>query len=76
MVDAAALQGVVQVAGPVGRQDDDRALVRPDGADLGNRHAPFREELEEKGFELVVGPVDLIDEKHRRAGPGVVDGPQ
>src|SRR5690606_32484830 len=40
-----------------------------DGAELGDRDLPGREDLEEEGLELVVGPVDLVDEQDDRRVP-------
>ena len=37
-----------------------------DGADLGDGDLPFGEDLEEKGLELFVRTVDLVDQQHRR----------
>jgi hypothetical protein len=51
--------------------------ARGDGPELGHRHRPVRQDLEEEGLELVVGPVDLVDEEDRRRSLTVVaDGPQ
>ena len=56
----------MQLAGAVGGEHDDRRRGRGDGAELGDRHLPGRQHLEQERLELVVGPVDLVDEQHRR----------
>src|SRR5205814_280622 len=74
VVEAAALEGVVHLARPVGRDDDEWDLPCLDGADLRDRDLELREQLEEEGFELLVGAVDLVDEENRRCLVVVVDG--
>ena len=69
VVQAAPLEGVVDVAGAVGGDDDQRRLDGPEGAELGDGHRVLRQELEEEGLELVVGAVDLVDEQDRRRAP-------
>ena len=69
VVEAATLQRVVDLTGPVGGQDHDGRDRRPHRAELGDRHLVGREHLEQERLELVVGPVDLVDEQHRRALP-------
>ncbi len=64
VVEAAALQRIVQLAGAVGREHHDRTARSLDRADLGNRDLEIREELQEKGLELVVGAIDLVDKQH------------
>jgi hypothetical protein len=39
-------------------------VLRADGADLGDRDLEVREHLEQKRLELLVGPVDLVDQQH------------
>ena len=66
VVEAAALQGVVDVAGAVRRDDHDRGHLGPERPELGDRDRVVGEDLEQERLELVVGPVDLVDEQHRR----------
>jgi hypothetical protein len=73
VVQAAALERVVQVAGPVGGEHDDRRVRRPDRAKLRNGHRCVGQQLEQEGFELLVGAVDLVDEQHDRKRAGVLD---
>src|SRR6266700_917963 len=74
VVQAAALEGVVQVPGPVRGQHGDRGQGRPLGAELGNGDRRLGQQLEQEGLELVVGPVHLVDEQHGRAGTRVQQG--
>ncbi len=73
VVEAAALERVVQVAGAVRGQHHPRPARGADGADLGDRHLEVGEQLEQERLELVVGAVDLVDQQHRRHGVGVLD---
>ena len=66
VVEAAALQGVVQLAGPVGGDHDERSASGGDRAELGNRHLEVGEQLQQKGLELVVSPVELVDQQDQR----------
>jgi hypothetical protein len=63
----------VQVPGAVGGQDRHRPHRRPAGTELRDRHRALGEQFEQERLELVVGPVHLVDEQHRRARSGVVD---
>ena len=77
VVEAAALEGVVHVAGAVRGDDHDRRRRRRENVpQLGNRDLVVGEHLEQERLELVVGPVDLVDQQDRRRPLAVVDGPQ
>ena len=65
VVEAPALEGVVQLAGAVGGQHHDRRLLGRDRADLRDRHRGVGEHLEQEGLELLVGPVQLVHQQHR-----------
>ena len=67
VVEAAALQRVVHLAGAVGGQDHDRRGLGVDGAELGDRHLEVAEGFEQEGFEGLVGAVELVDQEHRGA---------
>ena len=71
-VQAAALEGVVDLAGPVGGQDGDRRTVGPYSPQLGDGDGELGEDLQQESLELVVGPVYLVDEQNRRHGPVVL----
>ena len=72
MVEAAPLERVVDFAGPVAGQDYHRRPLGADGADLRDAHREIAQELEEEGLELLVGPIDLVDQQHGgRAAPAV-----
>ncbi len=66
VVEAPTLERVVDLAGPVRGEDDARRRLGPDRADLGDGDLEVGQDLEEIGLELLVGPVDLIDEEDRR----------
>src|SRR5919202_371599 len=76
VVEAAPLERLVQVTGPVGGNDHRRRLLGAHDPDLRNRHLEVREELEQEGLELVVGAVELVDQQDR-AGlrEGLEQGP-
>jgi len=66
VVEAAALERVVQLARAVGGQHDQRPPPGPDRAQLGDRHLELRQQLQQEGLELVVGAVDLVDQQDDR----------
>ena len=70
MVEAAALERVVDLARPVRGQDHARRDLGPDRADLGDRDLEVGQDLEQVGLELLVGPIDLVDEQDRRHAVG------
>ena len=71
VVEAAALERVVQIARAVGGEDDDRRDAPRGSCRARDRHRRLGEQLEQERLEVVVGAVELVDEQHRRAaGPG------
>jgi hypothetical protein len=68
VIEAAALEGVVDLAGAVGRDDDDGGLVGLDRAEFGNRDLVVGQDLEQEGLEGLVGAVELVDQQDGRAG--------
>jgi hypothetical protein len=66
VVQAAALQRVVDFARPVRGEDHPWRALGPDRADLRDGHLEVREDLEEIGLELLVCSIDLVDEEDRR----------
>ena len=68
MVEAAPLQRVVDFARAVGRHHDDRRVLGADGADLRHRHLVVGEHFQQERLERLVRPVELVDQKDRRAG--------
>jgi hypothetical protein len=71
VVEAAPAQRLVQFAAPVRGQHHQRPPYGGERAQLGHRDRELAEELEQQRLELVVGPVDLVDQQHRRYRPGV-----
>ena len=76
VVEAPALQGVVDVAGAVRGEHHERRPARPVQADLGDGDLVVGEHLEQVGLELVVGAVDLVDQQHRRRPLDRLDRPE
>jgi hypothetical protein len=60
----------VDLAGPVRGQDHPWRSLGLDRADLGDRDLEVRQDLEQVGLELLVGPIDLVDEQDRRLAVG------
>ncbi len=76
VVEAAPLQRVVDVAGAVRGEDDDRRALRAEHADFRDRDLEIGQHLEQVRLELVVGSVDLVDQQHRRWALDGFDRPQ
>src|SRR5205823_9845868 len=66
VIEATPLQRVMDLAGTVRGDDNDRRMLRVYGADLRDRHLKVGEQLEEVGLERLVGAVELVDQQHRR----------
>src|SRR5436190_2245880 len=69
VIEAAALQRVVDLARAVARDDDDRRRLGRglDGAKLGDRQLVLGQDLEQERVERLVGAIELVDQEHRRA---------
>src|SRR5271154_6452302 len=65
VVQAAPLERVVQLAGAVGGEYDQRRAGRLDRADLGDADLEVGQHLEQERLEFVIGAVDLVDQQHR-----------
>src|SRR5688572_27881824 len=63
VVEAAPLQRVMELAGPVGRDDDGGRLRGGDRPELRHGDRVVGEHLEQEGRELVVAAVELVDEQ-------------
>ena len=72
VVQAAPLQRVVQVPGPVGGQHYHWRIFGAPGAKLGNGDRRLGKQLEQERLELVVAPVYLVDQQDRRPRARVV----
>ena len=67
---AAALERLGQLTGVVGGQEDQRDLLGPHRAELGDRHLVVGQDLEQQRLGLDLDPVDLVDQQHHRlVGP-------
>ena len=67
MVEAAPLQRVVHLTGPVRGEHHHGRHVGAHRAELGDGDREVGQHLEQERLELVVGPVDLVDEQHATA---------
>ena len=67
VIEAAALQRVVDLARAVRGDDDDRRLRRLDRAELRDRHLEVGQHLQQIGLERLVGAVELVDQQDGRA---------
>ena len=76
VVQAAPLEGVAQVAGAVRREHHHRRVHGLAGAELGDRDRALGQQLQQEGLELVVGPVDLVDQQDDGPRARVLDGLQ
>ncbi len=66
VVQAPSLERVVDLARPVRREDHARGLLRANRAELRDGDLEVRQDLEQVRLEFLVGPVDLVDQQHRR----------
>src|SRR5712672_878001 len=66
VIEAAPLDGIVDLAGAVGSEHDDRRLRRSNRADLGDSDLEIRQNLQKVSFERLVGAVQFVDQQHRR----------
>ena len=55
----------MQLAGAVGGDDDNRRRRRLDGAELRDGDLEVREQFQQIAFELLIRPVELVDEQYR-----------
>ena len=70
VVQAAALDRVIEFAGAVAGEDGHRLELRADGADLRHAHLVFTQVFEQKGLKRLVSAVHLVNQEHgaRRRG--------
>jgi len=76
VVQRSTLEGIVNVSGPVRRDDHDRRNLGLERPKFGHGHSEIRERLEQERLELVVGSVDLVDQQHRWNVASMIDGTQ
>ena len=78
MIQAAALKRVVDLAGAVGGDDDDRRLFGLYSSQFRNGDLKIRQHFEQECFERFVCPVEFVDQENRRstrlAGQGLQNG--
>ena len=55
----------MELPGAIGGEDHQGRRLRGDGPDLRDGDLEVGQELEQEGLELVIGPVDLVDQEHR-----------
>jgi hypothetical protein len=73
VVDAAALERVVDLAGAVGGDHGHRPVARGDRPQLGDGDLEVAQEFQQEALELLVGAIDLVDQQHRRPLEARVD---
>ena len=61
VIKASTLQRIMEFAGSVRREDNNRPFIGHDRAQLRNRDLEIRKQLKQECFELVVSAVDLVD---------------
>ena len=76
VVQAAALQRVVDFPSPVGGNYNDGWVDCLVSTQLWNRDLEVTQHLQQESLELLIGPVQLVDEQDRRLLPAFVDGLQ
>ena len=71
VVEAPALDGVIQFTGSVAGQDSYGRNAGPHRAHLWNAYLVLAQVLEQKSFKGFVGTVHLVDQQHRAGGRGL-----
>ena len=66
LIQAAALQRVVDLARAVGGEDHERRRRRAHGSQFGDRDLELGQQLEQVSLELFVGAIDLVDQQDDR----------
>ena len=66
MIQAAAADRVMHLAGTVGGEHHHRLFLRPHHAELRDAELEVAEQLEQEGLERLIGAVQLVDQQHRR----------
>ena len=64
VVQAAALDGVVEFTRAVAGEDSDRRHIGPHRAHLGNANLVFTQVLQQKRLKRLIGAVHLVDQQH------------
>ncbi len=63
MEQASPFQGVVNLPRAIGREYGEGWLGRLDRAELGHGDGKFGQGFEQEGLELIIRPVDLVDQQ-------------
>ncbi|ANK72489.1 hypothetical protein FA04_07550 [Ensifer adhaerens] len=66
MIEAAALQCVMDLAGAIGGDDDNRRFVRPDRTKFRNCHLEIGQNFQQERLEGFICPVELVDQENGR----------
>ena len=64
MIQAAPLDGIVQLARPVAGKNGYRRHFRAHGSNFRNADLVFPQILQQKRLERLIGPVHLVDQQH------------
>ena len=72
VVEASPFQGVMYLPGTVGRDDHDGRMNGPEGAQLRDGYLKISQKFKQEAFKFLVGPVQLVDQQHRRPVPAFV----
>ena len=67
-MQTAPLERVAQITGVVAGDDHRRRVLGPERAELRHRHLELAQDLQQKGLELLLRPVDLVDQQDHRLG--------
>src|SRR5271168_1822856 len=69
-MEASAAQRLRELAGAIGSENHGRTLVGLQGSKLRHAYLEVGQQFEQKGLELLVGLVDLVDEQDDSARRG------
>ena len=64
----------MNLACPVRCDNDNGWVSRFVGAQFRDGNLVICQEFQQESFELFVGPIELVNQKHRRSFLGIVDG--
>src|SRR5699024_1411202 len=70
VVQATTLDGVVDFTRAIGGDDDNRALLGANRANLGHGYLKIRQQFQQVGLERLVGPIELVNQQYKQAFHG------